>query len=152
MVFNSPMRKVPLFSPISCRWWKLRSAWRWLAQENLRKLPYITQFFRSRAGSQTQTACKDIPKIVFLSFLLLMNQGTSMRISHSWVLIISTPHTKKRLPAYALVQKSSHPGFEKAVCGSQASPQSWLMKPTHLRTGNGRNTQAPAYVRGHPQT
>lgn len=41
--------------------------------ENLRKLPIVTQFFRSRAGSQTQTACKNVPKTVFLSFLLLMN-------------------------------------------------------------------------------
>lgn len=68
--------------------------------ENLRKLPIVTQFFRSRAGSQTQKACKDIPKIVFLSFLLLMNR-TSMRISHFLDSNNITPYTEKKLPAYA---------------------------------------------------
>ena len=118
--------------------------------ENLRKLPTVTQFFRSRAGSQTQTACKDIPKIVFLSFLLLMNR-TSMRISHFLDSNNITPHTKKETPCLCVVQKkSSHPGFEKAVCGSQASPQSWLMKPTHLQNGSWKEHPSAAYVRGPP--
>ena len=120
--------------------------------ENLRKLPIVTQFFRSRAGSQTQTACKDIPKIVFLSFLLLMNR-TSMRISHFLDSNNITPHTEKRLPAYAWCKKKVHiRALRKLSVVLRLHLRAGSGSPHTSRMGDGRNTRAWLTREGHPQT
>lgn len=67
-----------------------------------------------------------------------------MKISQFLASNNTTPHTEKDLDLHTLKptlclclvqekkkrERLSHPGFEKALSGSQALPQSWFTKPT----------------------